>query len=120
MADRRETAAGDAAKLREALKTIYDAIVVDGCTAKMSLSLFDINNIAKSVLEAPPRNCDVGTVEEQEERFNAFCERMGQCKRCRDCTSLDGRGTNDPWRCLIEWMQMPYEAKKEGGNNGSK
>jgi len=70
---------------------------------------------------APPRNCDVGTPEEQTERYKRFCATHyrandidAQCDAC-PCTS-------ERWDCELEWANMPYEATetKEGGSNGSK
>ena len=58
----------------------------------------------------PPRNCDVGTAEEQAERMGAFCSRCGKgadgAYRCENCNLLRMD------RCELAWAQMPYE---EGG-----
>ena len=54
-------------------------------------------------LSAPPRQCDVGTPEEQRERFNAYCDQ----RVCESC-DLDMNG------CRFQWAQMPYAAE-EGG-----
>lgn len=102
---------GNAKALREVLETICDSIIVDGCMAKMSLSLFDISNITKSALLIPPRNCDIGTPEEQEERFNAYCMKIKMCELCRDCMNGYGAARS---RCVIEWEQAPYESPKKG------
>ena len=67
---------------------------------------------AKAVLAKPPRNCDVGTADEQAKRFHSFCEKFqsriqGMCSPqcpCKDCC--------DKCQCLIKWAQTPYE---EGG-----
>ncbi len=64
----------------------------------------------KHALAAPPRNCDVGTAEEQTERFLAYCYRMqvvseNLCEQCPLYSQKD---------CRLAWAQMPYEAK-EGG-----
>ena len=53
------------------------------------------------------RNCDVGTVAEQAERFHSFCKSNKQhgdvysCERCR---------LNSIEDCELAWSQMPYEA----------
>lgn len=56
------------------------------------------------------RNCDVGTVKEQAERFNKFCEshpyKDGVGCRCANC-ELDSSN------CEIAWAQMPYESIEE-------
>jgi len=61
----------------------------------------------KSALAEPPRNCDIGTPEEQENRFDAFCKGVNGC---RDCI-IYIRGQNG--YCHSAWSQMPY---KKGGS----
>ena len=64
-----------------------------------------------AALAAPPRNCDVGTSEEQAERFYAFCgyhrfqsgikgmcSSLCPCIRCRDMCNY-----------ITTWEQMQYE-----------
>lgn len=67
--------------------------------------------IQKALLEKP-RNCDVGTAEEQGKRFQEFCDDSQTdedfCSMCARC-SLKKEG-----HCEIVWAQMPYEAE-EGG-----
>ena len=50
----------------------------------------------------PLRNCDVGTAEEQNNRFMRFCDNVSM-KYCwgRECS-----------KCIFHWLQMPY---KKGG-----
>ena len=61
----------------------------------------------EAALSAPPRNCDVGTAEEQAARFHSFCKSNKQpgdvysCDRCR---------LNSIEDCELAWAQMPYEA----------
>ena len=47
----------------------------------------DMRNIIADALAAPPRNCDVGTAEEQERRFEEFCHTfvttIAEGVRCR-------------------------------------
>lgn len=63
----------------------------------------------KAALAAPPRNCDVGTVEEQVERFREFCDdekgSREHCRNCRLCNAVD---------CELAWSQMPCEAEDGG------
>ena len=59
---------------------------------------------ARAALSSPPRNCDVGTAVEQENRFIRFCGGKSSCKHC------PLRNANS--RCEFAWAQMPY--KKEG------
>ena len=56
----------------------------------------------------PLRNCDVGTANEQAERFHSFCEKFqsgiqGMCSPqcpCKECS--------DMCHCLTKWSQMTY------------
>lgn len=90
-------------------------------------------NKAEAALAAPPRNCDVGTVKDQTERFEAFCQSNMQFYSdmfghdaegrldgldCReDCPvgRMIDSGTAVSDRCQLAWAQMPYE---ERGSNG--
>ena len=75
----------------------------------------------KSKCSSPPRNCDVGTAEEQAQRYDKFCEGT-DCVKC-PVHSLwhhyfeickNGRVS-----CGLIWAQMPYEEKerKEDAND---
>lgn len=69
--------------------------------------LIAITKQACAALSAPPRNCEVGSVEEQVERFREFCDdekgHREHCRNCRLCNAVD---------CELAWAQMPYN---EGG-----
>lgn len=73
----------------------------------------DVAKIVDEALSSPPRNCDVGTAEEQKERFEGFCDDekgdRQHCLNCRLCNALD---------CELEWAQMPYEAERKGDGDG--
>lgn len=64
--------------------------------------------VVNAALSAPPRNCDVGTAEEQAERFKTFCYIYPL--NCAGCPLKDSGITHN--ECAIFWTQMPYE---EGG-----
>ncbi len=105
---------GDQMKMREALgmvKRYLQWLYAQGCTDRGRLS-DEIDRIV-SALSAPPRNCDVGTPEEQDERFKNFC--LSYYEPC----NVDGECWKCPLfktktRCPIAWAQTPYEAE-EGG-----
>ena len=60
-----------------------------------------------AALSAPPRNCDIGTAEEQSERYEKFCyAHRSREKGCGDCPLCD------IVCCGFAWLQMPYG---EGG-----
>ena len=73
----------------------------------------DVADIVAKALAKPPRNCDVGTDEEQSARWWKFCDRhfiyspvvKDNCARC------PARGGNR--HCELAWAQMPYG--QEGG-----
>ena len=64
-----------------------------------------IKGVIKSALATPPRNCDVGTFEEQRKRFKVFC-------RDRQYGLCDGCPVVRSGFCTLQWAQMPYG---EGG-----
>lgn len=91
---------GDCAKMREALKTVKRYL--DGYTVNVP----EMRSQVDAALAAPPRNCDVGSAEEQDKRFcHMFC-RVGidGCVKCK-LNVLPHRGNT----CGIHWAQMPYE-----------
>ena len=80
------------------LKTHYGS-----CYEEMANAL----DKAKAALSEPPRNCDVGTAEEQSERYEKFCyAHRSREKGCGGCPLCD------IVCCGFAWLQMPYE---EGG-----
>ena len=104
---------GNTAKMREALEAIKDTLDkwrLNGVEYWQYSELFDIAN---TVLSAPPRNCDVGTAEEQAERFKTFCYIYPL--NCAGCPLKDSGITHN--ECAIFWTQMPYE---EGGARWAK
>ena len=65
---------GNAAKMREALSRILGTVEHLQTRFDMpklaSEEILELKQIAESALSAPPRNCDVGTAEEQAERLS--------------------------------------------------
>ena len=95
----------NAAKMREALSDACYAMfnflkTQNGGYEEMAEAL----DKAKSVLSAPPRNCDVGTADEQHARFYSFCDKIEECK---ECPLWRGGGLTS--KCCAHWGQMPYE-----------
>lgn len=64
---------------------------------------------ADKILAASPRNCDVGTVEEQLDRYGLFCQ--NKCPVCEHRHSCHICGERYRMKCMVAWSQMPY---KEG------
>ena len=102
----------NAAKMREALKRADAALIqisksdlfIDANFA-VTKAVIDSGNAIEAALSAPPRNCDVGTADEQAERFAEYCDSEA-CKRNR-CKSRAKALCIE--RCAIAWSQMPYE-----------
>ena len=70
----------------------------DLCKAKTAI---------QKALSAPPRNCDLGTAEEQEVRFRNYCWNHSSRDKNMECQCpIDTEGKAG---CKLEWAQMPYE-----------
>ena len=103
---------GNGAKMREALVNISkyaDCAAMRQHDATTQHYIEQIRKWAEAALAEPPRNCDVGTTEEQEQRFELFCYQDYCNKKCPlyGKTKIGGE-----CGCAIDWAQMPYE---EGG-----
>ena len=95
---------GNAAKLREALVKL-----VDFCSRLWKREkLTPLLEKARAAIAKPPRNCDVGTAEEQLKR-----QHDTMCNTTKACPDSD-------WscrKCFAEWSQMPYsESEVSHGN----
>ena len=99
----------DAAKMREALEDAKAFLLKHGCDCSEGAAVVSRIDFA---LAAPPRTCDVGTAEQQAERFTDFCRKQGE-----KCAIGRGKGECPIFKgykydCGVLWSQMPYE---EGG-----
>lgn len=110
-------AVGNSAAMREACAKMRQLLMLRGDgKAYCVLSWDEFNDSQKmlrAALSAPPRQCDVGTAEEQAQRFEKFCKKSSMSSfgasaycayecACKDCSC-----------CELAWAQMPYE--QEGG-----
>ena len=107
---------GNRAKMREALESVDDAFssgslyAPGDCPTPHDVSVFeDVRDKVKTALATPPRNCDVGTAEEQIGRHNEYCRHLKDTA-ARYNFNLDI--CDDCRYCFAKWAQMPYE---EGG-----
>ena len=105
--------ANNNAMLREAVESIADNLE-RRLFAKYPSSATDewMWQKANSALANPPRNCDVGTAEEQFERWHAFCDSYD-----KDCTGCpcDGPVLSMAY-CFSNWAQMPYKEGEMSNN----
>ena len=86
--------------MREALlkvKKLFDGRIM------FQKAVREAHEVVNAALDEPPRNCDVGTPEEQVERFQWFCD----TRPCDGCTLKNK--VNETLDCAIHWAQMPYE-----------
>lgn len=99
---------GNADKMREALDSIYNKLETLDVEADSYADevIASVKSDIVDALSAPPRNCDVGTSEEQAERFHAFCKSN---KQPGDVYSCDSCRLNSIEDCELAWAQMPYE-----------
>ena len=119
---------GNAAKMREALVKAKKAICHHAKYVCQSLSwensdiqsncgdilcahrdLCEAKTAINAALASPPRNCDVGTDEEQSRRYEELCDRHTCGSRC----SASGCPMYEHDCSPFAWGQMPYE---EGGS----
>lgn len=101
LADRIEAAhkreVGNGAKMHEALVNISkyaDCAAMRQHDATTQHYIDQIREWAEAALSEPRRNCDVGTADEQAERFVDFAHLCFQ---------------SEVVRCAMNWAQMPYE-----------
>ena len=111
-ADRIEAAAkreraqvGNAEKMLEALQKIVLLTVKAEMSIRFEVACGIIASTARCALSAHPRNCDVGTPEEQSARFDAHCRKHMGCLTC----PLREKDGGVPKHCEFAWSQMPYE-----------
>jgi hypothetical protein len=101
----KSSAVGDCAKLHEAIEAVLLAFNYGESTIVNQLPFSKLLPMLRKCVEAlaaPPRQCDIGTAEEQSKRCFAYCNQY----ICKDCPC------NTIGRRTLVWAQMPYE---EGG-----
>ena len=101
---------GNTASMREALRGVRQYVrvwigtdVIDRTMAERIVATCD------AALAAPARNCDVGTADEQAERFEAECKRHEHCTPCPVFAAWGEFREGKPKSCKMIWAQMPYE-----------
>lgn len=104
-----DVAQGSAAAIREALESVVKYLG-DIVPTRREIELV---KSARAALAAPARNCDVGTAEEQAERFEAECKRHDHCTPCPVHRVWGEFKEGKPKSCQMIWGQMPYEEKEK-------
>ena len=94
---------GNADAVREVAQEMLNTSMQAVTAERINGWAMRLAEVFDSALSTPPRNCDIGTVEEQAMRFDEFCyNHRSREKGCGDCPLLDGGP------CELAWMQMPY------------
>lgn len=95
-------------KAREALEAAYSLlsnIDFDEDSDLDDMAAPVVQKIGQALAE-PIRNCDVGTIDEQTNRFAEFC----LSQRCNDCPLKVADMIGE---CGIRWAQIPYEKEEK-------
>ena len=105
---------GNAAAMRDVLGMVLrylQWLYAQGCTDRGRLS-DEIDRVVSAINE-PPRNCDVGTAEEQAERYGRYCDKFtGDGMHCETCPCC---GKIPFGKCEFAWAQIPYDREDENG-----
>ncbi|MBQ4385620.1 MAG: hypothetical protein II823_06870 [Kiritimatiellae bacterium] len=107
-----ELSDGNGAKMREALIKFVRAYEQTDEMANIE-DTAGAYDLARAALSAPPRNCDVGTAEEQTERMHEnYCSHHECYVIPTDAEPYGCPLYEQGVDCRLKWAQMPYE---EGG-----
>ena len=79
---------------------------MEGFNSEGELVVLNTHKVAEK-LKKSLRNCDVGTAEEQAQRFKKFCYIYPL--NCSGCPFKDIANTHN--ECAIFWLHMPYESE---------
>lgn len=102
------SAVGNAQKMREALANIVLTTLKVGVSMRGDVACGIIASRAKSALSAPPRNCDIGTIDNQIARHYRYCScRLG------DGDDPHGCGHISCSECVIRWSQKEYKEEEK-------
>lgn len=101
----------DASKMRWALEFVRGELlgVINGGSTS---SLKCLTVIENALVDSPARNCDVGTPDEQAERFEAECKRYDHCTPCPIYAAWGEFREGKPKSCQLIWAQMPFAQPK--------
>ena len=69
-----------------------------------------IVELVEAALAEPARNCDIGTPEEQCDRFEDYCAEHGDWEEYDVCVNCPLKDAHD---CRIAWMNLPYKKKED-------
>lgn len=111
----RHKSVGNAAAMREALNDVISIADREFNAFRETAAIKEIRDKCCAALASPPRNCDVGTAEEQSRRFDEFCK----AHSCNECPARGGwrtvyiDGTSFKMiQCGVKWAQTYEEEGK--------
>lgn len=84
---------------------LVDKIDSDSLRSDFKDYIRKLNDLVDNI-SLVPRNCDIGTADEQIERYRKFCERYDRCGYC----PCKGDGICSA-KCFARWAQMLYEGE---------
>ena len=106
------------AAMRDACQKMRDLLMFRGDGKSRCILTWDEFNESQkmlcAVLAAPPRNCDIGSPEEQSDRFANLCDSHSGCSQC-PVQSLWNFDNGHKPSCGVLWAQMPYEKGETDG-----
>lgn len=99
---------GYGAKMREALESAmwFVEYMKDKVVNGYLSDNIEVVHRCQAALAAPPRNCDVGTVDEQYKRFKHWCNKSKDFSCHVSMCAY----------CFAKWAQMPHQEGEENGN----
>ena len=98
---------GNVKAIREALESVRNWCLNRLVNSSHQVTVEGLMSVVNTALAKPPRNCDVGTPEEQAERYEKLCD----SHTCGSICSGSGCPLYDYDCSPFAWAQMPYEAR---------
>ncbi len=107
---------GNQQKMREALDTALRFIgnLEIEPYSPLDEAASELRQRVMDALSTPPRNCDVGTPEEQYRRFWDMCSNkdVNKCAYCEFRRIFNRNCSRD--KCFARWAQTPYAEEGAG------
>ena len=98
---------GNVKAIREALESVRNWCLNRLVNSSHQVTVEGLLSVVNTALAKPPRNCDVGTPEEQAERYEKLCDSHTCGSICSgSCCPLYDYDCSP-----FAWAQMQYEAR---------
>ena len=98
---------GNVKAIREALESVRNWCLNRLVNSSHQVTVEGLLSVVNTALTKPPRNCDVGTAEEQARWYEELCD----SHTCGSICSGSGCPLYDYDCSPFAWAQMPYEAR---------